>query len=530
MTPARPSAGPPVTPPEALPVAHPTLAVFDFGKTNAKLLVFGAGGSILAERRTHAAWPVADGLRVLDDAALLHWMLAVLREAVATFDVSGIMITTHGCTFALLGEDDLAVPVIDYEERVPPDIEAAFARIRPPFSETATPAMERGFAFGKHIVWQEMRDPTLAARTRHILTYPQFWVWRLCGALVSEISSLGCHTHLWSPYRDDFSSLVDQRGWRDKMPPFREAGAVVGTMTLDVSGRGTVTLDVHNGVHDSNASLSHYRRVVPGGMTMVSTGTWVIVMNPDCPLGALAPERDMLANVSVRHEPVPTARFMGGREFDLIRGEGPADVTDERIVSLVARGLFALPSFADGGPYPGQTGKFVDDAGRPLVPAPDDRAALAALYIAAMTDLTLDLLRSTDAIVFDGGLAKVGAIPRLIAALRPAQAVLVGRNPEGTACGAAGLAYAALGLDPFRNERAARVAPFDPPGWRDYVARWRHLADQRGKSRIEPATLAHNAPDKDHHHAYNARPADVSWIGTPVQPEDPAAYGAARPW
>ncbi|MBB2157113.1 carbohydrate kinase [Gluconacetobacter diazotrophicus] len=511
-------------------IARPTLAVFDFGKTNAKLLVFGADGSILAERRTRAAWPVVDGVHVLDDAALLDWMREVLREAVASFDVNGIMITTHGCTFALLGEDALATPILDYEEIVPAEVEAAFARIRPPFSETATPAMERGFAFGKHIVWQEMRDPTLAARTRHILTLPQFWVWRLCGARVSEISSLGCHTHLWSPYRDDFSSLVDRRGWRGKMPPFREAGAIVGTMTLDVPGRGAVTLDVHNGVHDSNASLSHYRRVVPGGMTMVSTGTWVIVMNPDCPLDALVPERDMLANVSVRHEPVPTARFMGGREFDLIRGDGPADVTEARIASLVARGIFALPSFADGGPYPGQAGAFVDDAGRSVVPAPDERAALAALYVAAMTDLTLDLLRSTDAVVFDGGLAKVGAIPRLVAALRPAQAVLVGRNPEGTACGAAGLAYAALGLDPFRDERAARVAPFDPPGWREYVTRWRHLADQRTRSRTEPAAPAPDAPNKDNHDAPSARPADLPWIGTPVPPEDPAAGGAARPW
>ncbi|WP_342629547.1 carbohydrate kinase [Nguyenibacter vanlangensis] len=519
-----------MTPPDAPPVTHPTLAVFDFGKTNAKLLVFGADGSILAERRTHAAWPVVDGLHVLDDAALLDWMLAVLREAVASFDVNGIMITTHGCTFALLGEDDLAAPILDYEESVPPDIEAAFARICPAFSETATPAMERGFAFGKHIVWQEMRDPTLATRTRHVMTYPQFWVWRLCGTRVSEISSLGCHTHLWSPYRDDFSSLVERRGWREKMPPFREAGAIVGTMTLDVPGRGAVTLDVHNGVHDSNASLSHYRRVVPGRMTMVSTGTWVIVMNPDCPLDALVPERDMLANVSVRHEPVPTARFMGGREFDLIRGDGPAEVTEERIAALVARGLFALPSFADGGPFPGQAGTFVDDAGRTIMAAPDDRTALAALYVAAMTDLTLDLLRSTDAIVFDGGLAKVGVIPRLVAALRPAQTVLVGRNPEGTACGAAGLAYAARGLDPFRHERAARVAPFDPPGLRGYAARWRQLADQRTRSRIEPATPAHDAPNKDSHHAHGTRPADLSWIGTPVQPEDPAAYGAACLW
>jgi sugar (pentulose or hexulose) kinase len=509
-------------------VVHPTLAVFDFGKTNAKLLVFGADGTILSERRTHAAWPVVDGLRVLDDAALLHWMVEVLGAAVTSFDVTGLMITTHGCTFALLGEDDLAAPILDYEQSVPPDVEFAFDAIRPPFSETATPAMERGFALGKHIVWREMRDLTLAARTRHILTYPQFWVWRLCGARVSEISSLGCHTHLWSPHRDDFSSLVDRRGWRVKMPPFAAAGAIVGSVTLDVPGRGAVTLAVHNGVHDSNASLGHYRRVVQERMTLVSTGTWVIVMNPHCELSALQPARDMLANVSVTHEPVPTARFMGGREFDIIRADTPPEIADKTLCSLVARRIFAMPSFADGGPYAGQTGMFVDNEGRMLDVSPHDRAALAALYVAAMTDLTLDLLHSTDAIVLDGGLAKVTAIARLLAALRPKQAVLVGRNPEGTACGAAALAYAARGLDPFCNERAARVAPFDPPGWREYVTRWRHLADQRGKSRNNPAEPAPDAPNKDNHHAPSAHGIDIPYAGQTISQEHPASRRIAH--
>ena len=36
-------------------------------------------------------------------------------------------------------------------------------------------------------------------RADAILSYPQFWGWRLTGAKVSEVSYFGCHSHLWRP-------------------------------------------------------------------------------------------------------------------------------------------------------------------------------------------------------------------------------------------------------------------------------------------------------------------------------------------
>lgn len=443
----------------------PTLAVFDFGKTNAKLLVFDAGGAMLLERRTQARWYTQDGLSVLDEAALFAWMTDVLAESAVTFGVRNVMVTTHGCTFALLDETGLAAPILDYEQPVPEAVERAFDAIRPPFAETATPDLPVGFAFGKHIVWREMRDPALAARTHCILAYAQFWTWRMCGARVSEVSSLGCHTHLWSPAHDDFSSLVVARGWRSKLPPFEQAGAIAGSMTLRLPDSSSVEIAVHNGVHDSNASLVHYRKAVPGAMTLLSTGTWVIVMNPSCALDALDPARDMLANVSVLHEPIPTARFMGGREFDAIRSGAPFEVTSDQIADVIERGVFAVPSFADGGPFPGQHGAFVDRAGVPVEVAEADRMALAVLYVASMMNVTLDLLLSDGPIVMDGGLARVALIPSLLAALRSEQRVLVGEHAEGTACGAASLAYAALGLNPFQQIPVHQVAPSGLPLW-----------------------------------------------------------------
>ena len=48
--------------------------------------------------------------------------------------------------------------------------------------------------------------------------YPQYWTWRLSGALIGECTSLGCHTDLWATRAGDYSSLVKERGWLPKFP------------------------------------------------------------------------------------------------------------------------------------------------------------------------------------------------------------------------------------------------------------------------------------------------------------------------
>ena len=87
----------------------------------------------------------------------------------------------------------------------------------------------------------------------------------------------------------------------------------------------------------------------------------------------------MLANVDVRGEPVPTARFMGGREFAVLAGDTPADADEADVAAMIASGALALPAFSDqGGPFAARKGVIEGEA-----PAtPKARAALATLYAA----------------------------------------------------------------------------------------------------------------------------------------------------
>jgi len=440
------------------------LAVLDVGKTNAKLIAFSRDGKILEQLR-HPQQVVTDnGLRVLDVDGIFGWLETALAELRGRHDLSGLMISTHGCACALLADDKtLAAPILDYEQELPAAANAEFARIAPNFSETYTPDLPGGLNFGRTIFFQEWANPTLAARVRHILTYPQYWTWRISGALASEISFLGCHSHMWNPLAGRFSSLAVNRGWAEKFPPFAPAGALVG----ERDGLG-----VHNGVHDSNAAFFYYKSLGFSHFTLISSGTWMIIFNPDCPLERLDPARDMLANVTVDGAPVATGRFMGGREYDVISNQARQAVSEDMLRRTIARDQMALPSFAAGGPFPGRAGRLVG-------PAPEsaaERAAVATLYVAMMTAESLDLVNASGDIILDGGLALNGALCATLAALRPEQSLYRNTNAEGTAMGAAALAFRALGRASVFPRDVGKVEPWPLPDLAGYYARWRQRA------------------------------------------------------
>ena len=453
-------------------MSQSAIAIFDLGKTNSKLFVISREGAVLSEARTNPVWRDEDGVRVLDDETLFNWMRLSLVDAVTVHGVDRIMFSGHGCTFALIQGDRLLHPILDYEQEPPAAVADRIDRLIPDYSETFSPRLPLGFNFGRHILWLADRSPQLLDICDAILCYPQFWSWKFSGRKVSEVSYLGCHSHLWAPIPDEFSSLVDSQGWRSKMREFARAGEEVGQYDLELADGTSVALAVHNGVHDSNSALYYYRSLGFSDFTLVSTGTWVVIFNPSSPLETLDRERDMLANVTVDHNPVATIRFMGGREYDVASDGWKQDVSADAVLAVIEKNAFALPSFAAGGPMPGRDGRFIG----PQLQG-EERAAAALLYVALMTDLSLDLIASSNPIVIDGGLIKTGLYAAVLAALRPSQTVYSSSNAEGSAFGAAALVFEQFGESPFKNECTVS-RPAEIPGLEAYRDFWRAELDR----------------------------------------------------
>lgn len=385
------------------------IAVLDIGKTNAKVLVLDcASGEELDVRRRPNAVIAADPYPHYDIEGLWQFFRNALQDLSSSPGFDAISITTHGASGVLLNAaGDLALPVLDYEYEYPDDIRSAYAALRPPFSETFSPALSMGLNLGAQIHFQKVAFPAEFANVATILTYPQYWAYRLTGVAANEATSLGCHTDLWQPGRGDFSSLVDRLGIRDKMAPIRSAFDALGPLGPELAAELGLQkpVSVYCGIHDSNASLLPHLVDREAPFAVVSTGTWVINFAVGGDLHHLDPARDTLANVDAYGRAVPSSRFMGGREFELLTAElGPLDVNaaSAALPAALEKRLALTPNLAAGsGPYPGLKSRWLNGEGANT----DEKWAAACLYLALMTDTCLDLIGAKGPVLVEGPFA-----------------------------------------------------------------------------------------------------------------------------
>jgi sugar (pentulose or hexulose) kinase len=441
------------------------LVVLDIGKTNVKLALIDGAGRVLAEQRRPNAILTGGPYPHHDTEGIWDWMLATCRTFARQARITAIVPVTHGATAALVDEHKLVLPVLDYEAALP-DVDYT---ARPAFAETLSPALPAGLNLGRQLAWLQQRFPEQFGQARHILLYPQYWAWRLCGAAAGEATSLGCHTDLWNPARQDYSSLVERMDWRGLMPPLARPWASLGSVLPEVADAAGLPPEcqVLCGIHDSNASLLRYldRDGDAAPRTVLSTGTWLIAAAFGTALEGLREDADMLANTNAFGQPVACMRFMGGREFAALAGNEPQLCSLSHLEQLIARGTMALPCFADsGGPFAGRAGRINGQAPQDA----GERFALATLYCALMTDYCLDALGAKGPIAVEGSFTNNPWFGPLLAALRPQQEVSYSDDASGTTCGG-WLLRCRDGVPPGS---ASVTAPCAIEGLQAYRARW----------------------------------------------------------
>ncbi len=449
--------------------------VLDIGKTNAKLALVDAATRTIIDLRTTSNEVLRDGLYPhFDTDRIWSWIVAGLKEFAARASVGCISTTTHGAAIAVIGPDGLVLPILDYEYAGPDSVAEAYRPLRGAFWETLSPDLPGGLNAGRQIYWLEETFPSAFGRAEAILFYPQYWVWRMTGALVSEPTSLGCHSDLWNPEAGTFSRLAEDRGWAKLIPPVVHPWDTAGTIRPALAAKTGLPADcrVVAGIHDSNASLLPHilRRRAP--FTVLSSGTWLIFFAIGGSMSHLDPARDCLANVDALGRPVPSARFMAGREFERLTEGEKAEPTDADIAALIEKAAMALPSFVPGtGPYAFLEGRWTVD---PATLSPGERVAAASLYCALVASTCLALTSAAGPVIIEGPLARNPTFLSALASIvgRP---VIARTDATGTTEGAALLADGPDGAGPGIPD-----APAAPPLAVDitaYVSAWRAALD-----------------------------------------------------
>ncbi|MFZ0098687.1 MAG: FGGY family carbohydrate kinase, partial [Gemmobacter sp.] len=397
-----------------------------------------------------------------------HWDFLIRNLAAfhARHGVDAISVTTHGASAVLLdAKGALAAPMLDYEHGGPDDLARDYDALRPAFAQTGSARLPHGLNLGAQLHWLLETQAGLSDRLAHVLTYPQYWGWRLTGQMACDVCSLGCHTDLWNPWQAQFSDLVDRLGISAKIASPQRPDEVLGHLLPDLAAATGLSPDtpVTVGIHDSNASLYPHVLGRDGAFSVVSTGTWVVVMAVGGETPALDPTRDVLVNVNALGAPVPSARFMGGREFEVIRAGSTAQPDDSDRRMVLDRDITLLPTVEPGsGPFPTHRMRWTAD------PATEG-ARLVALswYLALMTHTCLGLIGARGPVIVEGPFARNPDYLDMLSSLWP-EGIEIATSATGTSVGAALLSLGAVAAPATRAARR----PDHAPDLIAYAKRW----------------------------------------------------------
>ncbi len=419
---------------------------------------------------------------------LMDWFQATLKKLTPDYHIHIIAISTHGATCAMLDEQgELVHPVISYTAPCGAKIQEAFYDTfgdrRSLHKETST--ADFGFAnVAKHLFLVKTGMPDLWAQVRHAMFYDTYLGYRLTGTMATESTYLGNHTYLWRYKQGEWSSVAKALG-ADKLFPSKVLNPwdSLGAVKREIAEACGLPADcrVTCGIHDSNANFLVYLAKGYQDFILNSTGTWCVAMKPHSvpELSEKEMDQKLFFNMDATGQPVVTALFPGGMEYDKFRGFSThADESDAPSVGEVAskRELFVVPGvLLDAQVFPGAAPKVVHgDDSYSLDDLEAGRAPIDALGQAYFAALNLGLAIGSKemmgrlgagagtTIIIEGGFAGNAAYCKSLATLLPDCTIALTNMKEGTSFGAALTGWMlaeALSIEAIGREFHVEITP-----------------------------------------------------------------------
>lgn len=295
----------------------PVTAVFDIGKTNKKFFLFDEN---LTE--VYSSYIRLDPIPDEDDfpseplAPLEEWMLKTFKEALKSpeYQIKRLNFSCHGASFVHIDEDGKpATPLYDYLKPFPDELLSRFYKEnggKMTFCRATSSPPLAMLNSGLQLYFIKYEKPDFFRKIKHSFHFPQYLSFLFTGEMVSDYTSIGCHTGLWDYEANDYHPWVDREGIRKLLPPI-----VPGNTLLKTKPElGNIPCGI--GVHDSSAALLPYIKQEKEPFALLSTGTWSICINPfnKTKLTKKELKRDCLQFLSIKGDPIKISRLFIGEE------------------------------------------------------------------------------------------------------------------------------------------------------------------------------------------------------------------------
>ncbi len=293
------------------------ILIFDIGKTNKKVLLFDSSMTVILEEETKFPETVDDDGFPCDDIEKLEaWIKTTLYKYLNNekYSIVAVNFATYGATLMYTDEKGHRLtPIYNYLNPLEADVVEDFLKNYGGVDEfsrkTASPYLGM-MNSGIQIVWLKQKKPQIYGRVHSIMHFPQYMSYLFSGEVVSEHTSIGCHTSMW-----DFDKMEYHKWLKDENIKLPVPISAEKTFNVKLENK---QVNIGIGMHDSSASLVPYLKGSEKKFILVSTGTWCISMNPynHTPLTDSELVSDCLCYMSIDQKPVKSSRFFLGYIHD----------------------------------------------------------------------------------------------------------------------------------------------------------------------------------------------------------------------
>jgi sugar (pentulose or hexulose) kinase len=293
----------------------PVCAVFDIGKTNKKLLVFDQNYQILKEEQIQLEETLDDDGYPSDDLfQLTNWIKNSFQALYqnSEFSIKGLNFSAYGASLVHLDGNARPVAALyNYLKNFPKPLHNEFIEKygKAIFRETASPDLGM-LNSGLQLYWLKKQKSSLFHQIRHSLHLPQYCSFLFSNQVVSEITSVGCHTLLWDFDKKDYHAWVEA----EHLHSIQQKPMLSTNIFTDASRK----LAIGIGIHDSSSALVPYLKTFDENFILLSTGTWAISLNPfsEEPLTDSQLAKDCLCYMNYEGKPVKASRIFAGNEHE----------------------------------------------------------------------------------------------------------------------------------------------------------------------------------------------------------------------
>lgn len=255
------------------------IAVFDIGKTNKKIFLFDNDFKIVFKESRKFEETIDEDNYPCDDIEEIEkWIFNTIQiiQSKSNFNIKAINFSTHGASLVYLDEDGKRItPLYNYLKPIEDisfeELYNAHGGVDEFSRKTASPAYGM-LNSGLQIYWLKHKKPHFYSRVKNILHYPQYLSYLLTNKITADFTSIGAHTALW-----DFDNMSYHQWVNDENICLPEPSKSRNLTSIKLNNQEIV---IGSGLHDSSASIIPLLIECNKEFILLSTGTWIITMNP----------------------------------------------------------------------------------------------------------------------------------------------------------------------------------------------------------------------------------------------------------